>query len=314
MSDTLRKLIRELVEEELVEVTASGDAGHYSTPFAFRGNSAEGKAKSKKISTVATGYEPVEKTQEKADEAGPQDNDKVSFGKEAPGGLKKPAKPKIVQETDFSKKYKNIGHMVNTSADTDDSDDDKSDYTTAVSKKPGDTWKTKSGKTATKQSNGDIKYSESVQEAGHYADNGKIDYDDGTEKDWVVVFRGLDDPSKAEKTTNIKASNKNKARDVWKKKYTNSSLVSIKLKEAVNENRYTEFKMSEGTPSQKIGKAIREINRQIGEVDRVLRMNERLKKESGTDSGQLWKSTARGLTRLESKLNTISTRIRNLKA
>lgn len=176
MSDALRKLIRELVEQELEEVSTSGNAGPYNTPFAFRGNSAAGKEKAKKNSENS-GHTLVDKTQEKADEAGPQNNDPVSFGEKGAGALKKPKKEEVVQE-----------------------------------------------------------------------------------------------------------------------------------------NRYTEYKMSEGSTSQKIGKAIREINRQISEVDRMLRMNERLKKESGVSGDQLWKSTARGLTKLESRMNTLSARIRNLKA
>jgi hypothetical protein len=179
MSDALRKLIRELVEEELDEVTSSGAAGPYNTPFAFRGNTADGKAKAKKNATQA-GMTLVDKSQEKADDAGEQSVETVPFGDKGAGALKKP---------------------------------------------------------------------------------------------------------KAEPKPKIEES-----------------------------SRYNEFKMQEGTPSQKIGKAIREINRQISEVDRVLRMNERLKTESGINGEQLWKSTARGLTKLEGRMNTLSARIRNLKA
>lgn len=176
MSDTLRQLIRELVDEELHEVSDSGDAGPFNTKFAFRGNTADGKAKAKKNATQS-GYELVDKSAEKADESGKQEVESVPFGEKGAGALKKPKEEKVVQE-------------------------------------------------------------------GKYAD----------------------------------------------------------------------FKMSEGTPSQKIGKAIREINHRINEVDHVLRMSERLKKESGTNTDQLWKSTARGLTRMENRLNVLSNRIRNLKS
>lgn len=176
MSDALRKLIRELVEQELEEVSTSGNAGPYNTPYAFRGNSAAGKEKAKKNAHQA-GYEMVDKKQDKADDDGEQSVETVPFGEKGAGALKKPKKEEVVQE-----------------------------------------------------------------------------------------------------------------------------------------NRYTEYKMSEGAPAQKIGKAIREINRQISEVDRMLRMNERLKKESGVAGDQLWKSTARGLAKLESRMNTLSARIRNLKA
>lgn len=180
MSDILRRIIRELIEEELEldETTSSGAAGPYNTPFAFRGNAASGKEKAKKNSTVATGYELVNKTQETADEAGPQDNDPVSFGEKGKGGLKAPKKEKVIQES-----------------------------------------------------------------------------------------------------------------------------------------KYDEFKMAEGSSRKKIGEAIHHISRQISEVDKMLRMAERLKLEDNNGpNGQLWKSTAKALTKLEGRMNTMSTRIRNLKA
>ena len=99
MSEMFRQIIRELVEElDLEETTSSGAAGPYNTPYAFRGNAPAGKAKAKKNATVATGYTEVEKTQEKADDAGPQNNDPVTFVEKGKGGLKAPAKEKVIQE------------------------------------------------------------------------------------------------------------------------------------------------------------------------------------------------------------------------
>lgn len=239
MSETLRRIIREVIIEELEldETTSSGAAGPYNTPFAFHGNSAEGKAKAKKNSTVATGYDLVDKTQEKADEAGPQNNDPVEFGEKGktPSELKKPKKEEVVQE-DSNKTIDRTGKKCTTC-----------------------------GK-------------------GTYQETGIQD-------------------------------------DMHGVLHCNKCRAEIKRhgpplkKEVVQESRYTDFKMSEGTPRKKIGEAIREINKQIHEVDRTLRMSERLKKEDGSGpNGQLWKSTAKALTTLESRLNTISTRIRNLKA
>jgi len=242
MSDTLRKLIRELIEEEmeLEETTSSGAAGPYNTPYAFRGNTAGGKEKAKKNATQA-GYEPVNKTPEKADDVGDPETRVVSYGEKGPGGLKKPKdepKPKIEENKALEDRIK------------------------------------------------------------HYEDKIKQ-----AEK---ALRKYKDSPSKkADVEDNIK---KLKANIITAKRELS------KKNESLQENRYNQFKMQEGTPSQKIGKAIREINRQISEVDRVLRMNERLKNESGINGDQLWKSTARGLTKLESRMNTLSARIRNLKS
>lgn len=53
--DALRKLIRELIEEELDEVTTSAATPGFQTPNAFRGSSDAGKEKAKKNATQA-GY------------------------------------------------------------------------------------------------------------------------------------------------------------------------------------------------------------------------------------------------------------------
>ena len=45
-----------LDEEDLEEITATGNIDGYSKPFAFTGKSSKGKNKKKKISTNSTGY------------------------------------------------------------------------------------------------------------------------------------------------------------------------------------------------------------------------------------------------------------------
>lgn len=82
----------------------------------------------------------------------------------------------------------------------------------------------------------------------------------------------------------------------------------------VNESRYNEYRMAEGHPRQKIGKAIREINSRLTEIDKLVRMNARLKNESNLQSNEMWKSTARGLATLEGRLISIANRIREFKA
>lgn len=247
MSDTLRKIIRELIEEELEldETTSSGAAGPYNTPFAFRGNAAAGKEKAKKNSTVATGYTMVDKTQEKADEAGPQDNDPVEFGEKGKGGLKAPKKEKVIQEAAsdaIKKQQEKIRHLKS------ERDEKKRD-------------------------------SSGIDAAGKIA---------------VTYRKRIEKAEKRLATLKSVASKKN---------------------ESITESKYDDFKMAEGTIRKKIGEAIREISRRIQEVDNTLRMTERLKMEDGSGpDGQLWKSTAKALTQLEGRMNTMSTRIRNLKA
>jgi hypothetical protein len=104
----------------------------------------------------------------------------------------------------------------------------------------------------------------------------------------------------------LERAREDKARESSAQRTTSESIVS--------ENRYVTYKMAEGTPRQKIGRAIREINAQLSELDRVVRMNARLKTETNLQSGEMWKSTAKGLAKLEGKLVSIANRLRELKA
>ncbi len=57
-NDLITSLTEEILdEEELDEITTTGDIEGYSTPFAFTGK--KGKKKKKKISTNSTGYKVV---------------------------------------------------------------------------------------------------------------------------------------------------------------------------------------------------------------------------------------------------------------
>ena len=65
-SEIIESLTEEILdEEELEEITVTGNIDGYSTPFAFSGK--KGKKKKKKITTNSTGFKPVNETLDKKD-------------------------------------------------------------------------------------------------------------------------------------------------------------------------------------------------------------------------------------------------------
>ena len=65
-NDILETLVLEIVEEEeLDEMTTTGDVEGYNTPMAFAGK--KGKKKNKKISTNSTGYSVVNESLDEKD-------------------------------------------------------------------------------------------------------------------------------------------------------------------------------------------------------------------------------------------------------
>jgi len=78
--------------------------------------------------------------------------------------------------------------------------------------------------------------------------------------------------------------------------------------------RYHEYKKDESaSPTQKIAKAISEVNRTLEEMERVLRMNTRLQKESGIASEALYRRTQQGLLKLEARLLHLAGKVRDIR-
>jgi hypothetical protein len=92
-------------------------------------------------------------------------------------------------------------------------------------------------------------------------------------------------------------------------------IISINNK-SLNEatNRYHQLRKDEGTPNQKIGKGIREMRKQIQEIEKFVEWYSKIKTESDLDSSQYWKRTQRHLNVIRERLNKISQKIQNLSA
>jgi hypothetical protein len=80
----------------------------------------------------------------------------------------------------------------------------------------------------------------------------------------------------------------------------------------VNENRWLALKQEDGTPTQKLGKGISNIRKQLSEIETFLNWYSKIKKESGLNSDQYWKRTQRNLFKIRERLNNIATSITKL--
>jgi CHAT domain-containing protein len=78
--------------------------------------------------------------------------------------------------------------------------------------------------------------------------------------------------------------------------------------------RYHEYKKDKSaSPTQKIAKAISEVNKNLQEMERVLKMNTRLQKESGIASEALYRRTQQGLLKLEARLLHLAGKVRDIR-
>jgi len=66
-------------------------------------------------------------------------------------------------------------------------------------------------------------------------------------------------------------------------------------------------------PQQKIGVTIREINKMLTEIEKLVRVSSRYKSETDVAGGSYWKTTKRYLMKLEDKLERITDKVREIK-
>ena len=67
------------------------------------------------------------------------------------------------------------------------------------------------------------------------------------------------------------------------------------------------------SPEQKVGVAVREINKLMTEVEKLLKVSARYKAEANVNSSKMWKTTNRFLLKIDEKIKRISHKIKEMK-
>ena len=81
----------------------------------------------------------------------------------------------------------------------------------------------------------------------------------------------------------------------------------------VHEGKYHEYRNDESmTPKQKIGKSMREIRDSLNELDKLVKMNVRLKNELNVDSRSYWKNTHKALNKISERLVKLANKVGQL--
>ena len=83
--------------------------------------------------------------------------------------------------------------------------------------------------------------------------------------------------------------------------------------EAINEGKYHEYRNDDSlTPKQKIGMSMREVRDKLNELDKLVKMNVRLKNEIGVDSTSYWKNTHRAMNKISERLVKLANKVGQL--
>ena len=83
--------------------------------------------------------------------------------------------------------------------------------------------------------------------------------------------------------------------------------------ENVNEGRYHDYRNDESlSPKQKIGYSMREVRDKLNELDKLVKMNVRLKNEIGVDSTSYWKRTHSAMKKISERLVKLANKVGQL--
>jgi hypothetical protein len=82
---------------------------------------------------------------------------------------------------------------------------------------------------------------------------------------------------------------------------------------SVNEGHYHNYRNDETlSPKQKIGYSMREVRDKLSELDKLVKMNVRLKNEIGVDSTSYWKNTHNAMKKISERLVKLANKVGQL--
>ena len=81
----------------------------------------------------------------------------------------------------------------------------------------------------------------------------------------------------------------------------------------INEVSYREYKKDPtSTPQQKVNRGIMEVNKMLGEIEKIVNNNLRLKTETGVQSGHFWKTTGDRFRKINERMLRVANRLKEL--
>ncbi|MBC8301830.1 MAG: hypothetical protein H8E55_39470 [Pelagibacterales bacterium] len=83
--------------------------------------------------------------------------------------------------------------------------------------------------------------------------------------------------------------------------------------QGLNEVSYRDYKKDPtSTPQQKVNRGIMEVNKMLGQMEKIVNNNLRLKTEMGVQSNHFWKSTGKRFSKINERMLRIANRLKEL--
>tara|TARA_R100001126_G_C4880814_1_gene178993 strand:- start:30 stop:662 length:633 start_codon:yes stop_codon:yes gene_type:complete len=141
---------------------------------------------------------------------------------------------------------------------------------------------------------------------------GNLDGGEGPPRTPYAFGKEEDEKKSAEKLGMKKVPKTNKYFKPMEGKSAYKKMMS-EMHGLVNEVSYRDYKKDPtSTPQQKVNRGINEVNKMLGEMEKIVQNNLRLKTEMGVDSSHFWKSTGRRFAKINERMTRISNRLKEL--
>ena len=87
----------------------------------------------------------------------------------------------------------------------------------------------------------------------------------------------------------------------------------MKMSRLMNEVSYRDYKKDPtSTPQQKVNRGIMEVNKMLGQMEKIVNNNLRLKTEMGVQSNHFWKATGKRFSKINERMVRIANRLKEL--
>ena len=86
-----------------------------------------------------------------------------------------------------------------------------------------------------------------------------------------------------------------------------------RMMKSLNETSYREYKKDPtSTPQQKVNRGIMEVNKMLGQMEKIVNNILRLKTEMGVQSDHFWKATGKRFAKINERMVRIANRLKEL--
>ena len=87
----------------------------------------------------------------------------------------------------------------------------------------------------------------------------------------------------------------------------------MKMSKQLHEVSYRDYKKDPtSTPQQKVNRGIMEVNKMLGQMEKIVHNNLRLKTEMGVQSNHFWKATGKRFSKINERMIRIANRLKEL--